>query len=411
MKSLSLLGLSLALNCALLAAAGLKSCQTAREPKGLPRTVRTRPALVSAVASQLPATPSRPAAKTPWQGLEATDYRQFIANLRRAGCPEQTIRDILLLRMSRAFHRRLLDFAEEQSRTSSYWQGHNYLRQMNERARLVEQLRRERDQLTQELLGEPFGKLRAAMGLGGPDPDEARSFLSPEKRRKLRELEQRYHDLADQVRNRLDSTHPEMVDEDQIPQLRALDQQKQAELAQWLTPRELEALALRESPAAKYVLQYLPEARTAAEFRIMVAVAGEFGQGGRPDYEYVPYPDEDAGPNAVGAEPPTIEARIKELLGEDFLEQRRQEETARRVRDDLSAVTTAAGINAADASRFTDGVLALLREWGPKIDDPALSAEQKAELENTLKAELERIAVEIMGAKGRDVVKKLDERP
>jgi len=107
-----------------------------------------------------------------------------------------------------------------------------------------------------------------------------------------------------------------------------------------------------------------------------------------PDYEYVPYPDEDEGARAVEAEPATIEARIKELLGEDFLEKRRQEETARRiiegepeVREQITALAVAEGINAADGSKFTERMLALVLERVPKMEDPALTAEQKAELE------------------------------
>src|SRR6266404_5314233 len=30
-----------------------------------------------------------------WLALESADYRQYIANLRAAGCPEQTIRDLI----------------------------------------------------------------------------------------------------------------------------------------------------------------------------------------------------------------------------------------------------------------------------------------------------------------------------
>jgi hypothetical protein len=344
------------------------------------------------------------------------DYRQFIANLRAAGCPEQTIRDIILVRVSRAFQRRLLDFEEEQCRALNYWQGRDSSRPSNARTRLVEQLRRERDQIAQELFGGPFRKLTAALSLGGADPEEPRSFLPPEKRGKLQELEELYRDLADQVRHPPNSTYPVIVDEDQIVQLRALHQQKQAELAQLLTPKELEDLALRESPAAKYVRQHLPEAGNEEEFRSMVKVARGLGKDGRPDYEYVPYPDEDEGARAVEAEPATIEARIKELLGEDFLEKRRQEETARRiiegepeVREQITALAVAEGINAADGSKFTERMLALVLERVPKMEDPALTAEQKAELENTLKAELERIAVEIMGGKGRDLVRKMDE--
>src|SRR5438067_2541083 len=31
-----------------------------------------------------------------WQEIESPDYRQYIANLREIGCPEKTIRDIIL---------------------------------------------------------------------------------------------------------------------------------------------------------------------------------------------------------------------------------------------------------------------------------------------------------------------------
>jgi len=68
----------------------------------MPRAVRTsRPRFGR--PAQLSATQSQPAPQTPWQTLEAADYRQFIANLRVAGCPEQTIRDIVLVRMSAPF--------------------------------------------------------------------------------------------------------------------------------------------------------------------------------------------------------------------------------------------------------------------------------------------------------------------
>ena len=53
--------------------------------------------------------------------------------------------------------------------------------------------------------------------------------------------------------------------------------QREAELANALSPPELDALRLHESPAARYVLKYLPEAQSEEEFRLMVQAADEVG--------------------------------------------------------------------------------------------------------------------------------------
>jgi hypothetical protein len=47
---------------------------------------------------QRPSRPASPAVETEpfnWSQMESSDYRTYIANLRRVGCPEQTIRDII----------------------------------------------------------------------------------------------------------------------------------------------------------------------------------------------------------------------------------------------------------------------------------------------------------------------------
>lgn len=42
-----------------------------------------------------PPTPAVAAASFKWSDLESTNYVQFVQNLRRVGCPEQTVRDIV----------------------------------------------------------------------------------------------------------------------------------------------------------------------------------------------------------------------------------------------------------------------------------------------------------------------------
>src|SRR5204862_3285678 len=57
---------------------------------------------------------------TLWSAIEDSDPRQVIARLRAIGCPEQTIRDIVALRVCRQFRDRLLAIESEAARSRSY---------------------------------------------------------------------------------------------------------------------------------------------------------------------------------------------------------------------------------------------------------------------------------------------------
>ena len=63
-----------------------------------PRTTRsaqgTQAMVTPAAAPDIKATP------LDWRQVESSDYRQYIANLRAAGCPEKTIRDIIVAEVS-----------------------------------------------------------------------------------------------------------------------------------------------------------------------------------------------------------------------------------------------------------------------------------------------------------------------
>jgi len=41
--------------------------------------------------------------KFQWESLESSDYKQYIVNLRAIGCPEQTIRDIIVTDVDRTY--------------------------------------------------------------------------------------------------------------------------------------------------------------------------------------------------------------------------------------------------------------------------------------------------------------------
>jgi hypothetical protein len=85
--------ISIAINCA---SVGAVIFLLAVKPKPIPPT-----AIIPVATQVMPAeaTSQAPPAAKPepfhWSKLESTDYRAYIANLRRIECPEQTIRDII----------------------------------------------------------------------------------------------------------------------------------------------------------------------------------------------------------------------------------------------------------------------------------------------------------------------------
>src|SRR6185295_1833484 len=50
--------------------------------------------------------PAKPAQAFDWRMVESADYKKYIANLRSIGCPEETIRDIIIADVNKLFESR-----------------------------------------------------------------------------------------------------------------------------------------------------------------------------------------------------------------------------------------------------------------------------------------------------------------
>ena len=274
---------------------------------------------------------SAAAPSTPWGTIESLDPARFIANLQAIGCPEQTIRDILVSRVSRGFHAQLEAAHDAEAREQPWWRGRNYNPELS---LLNSALRRERNDLLEQLFGEPANRLISQFLAWPRGPAIGREFLAEDKRKPLREIEERYGRLISES-----TTYPgDPIDEEERATLAGLNQQKRAEIEALLTPRELEELDMRESPIARYVLSQLPEAQSEADFRLMFQAAREATVGsetqtsansfaGRYGLSRAPgEPQEDR----QEAQRKAIEARARELLGEQRFLQLQQLESARR---------------------------------------------------------------------------------
>jgi hypothetical protein len=184
-----------------------------------------------------------------WAGIESTNYVTYIENLRAFGCPEETIKDIIITDIAKTYARRR---AEIQTRAGAYrfWQTSESgaLGDVSD-PKVTEELAaldREQRELVRELLGVDFDVEMAKYSSDHDYEQLAYGFLAPEKREQVSELQARYEQLEQQIYERSKGL---LLDADQTA-LQQLQKQREAEMAQLLTPEELEEYQLRLSPTA-----------------------------------------------------------------------------------------------------------------------------------------------------------------
>lgn len=201
-----------------------------------------------------------------WQEVESDDYATYIKNLRQIGCPEQTIRDIIVADVDQlyAFRR-----SEEAASTDFQWwrsqPDSEAIKKRNERLRSLES---ERRALLTRLLGEGWDTRlvtnpppsRYGVNLNGPVLGD----LSAETKDKVYDVVRRGRErietyLADQKKLNAEPNPGEVV---------RLRQQFRSELATLLNAEQMEEFLLRYSQTAIDMRrEYRSLNLTADEFR------------------------------------------------------------------------------------------------------------------------------------------------
>jgi hypothetical protein len=364
--------------------------------------------------------PSREKFASPWAALAAGDHAGFIALLREAGCPEETVRAFALAALGRIHQQSVEAPLRAETRAAKFWQlmpseigGENWNRRMHRaKTALNAELAR--------LLQTPAPLVRRDFELVAP----AETGVSPELEAQVLAQAQ-IHDaeLREQAAGFARDAFGNLVDPESRTQLRALRERQRGEWAELLGAEAAELRELRSSPEANYVRGAMPAAKDEAEFRRMVRAARDVG---------VEEPDVIAQimtehhPAQFREEFPTIREavlkrfrelsdpqRMAELERELAEEQRRaEEEKAAQVAagslNHLESVARAGGVELtpAEVRDLAAAIRArgaeLEREWGAVPTNP--TATETAALMDKLRVELERVAVATVGEKGRAIV-------
>ena len=199
-----------------------------------------------------------------WQELESPDYQAYVTNLREIGCPEQTIRDIIIADVNQNYAQRRAQ--EVVSAESQWWKSEPDLDATQAAVTKITSLEKERQELLTRLLGPNWNvnftavSERGSVALNGAILGK----LDPEVKLKVEELsvgagrkQVAYVEAQRAAGKPLDPV-----------ELAKIRQDHRAELAKVLPPEALEEYLLRYSANAESLREQLRGfGATADEFR------------------------------------------------------------------------------------------------------------------------------------------------
>jgi hypothetical protein len=188
-----------------------------------------------------------------WNEIESDDYPTFIANLRRIGCPEVTIRDIIVADVNQLFAQRRAQ--EVVTAESEWWKSEPDLNATEAALKKFTELETERTNLLTKLLGPNWNinftqvSSPGTVALDGP----VLGKLDPDVKLKIEELAATYGKKSiEYVEAQRAAGKP--LDPAEMARLRA---DNRAELAKLLTPEQLEEYLLRHSAEAEQLRDQL----------------------------------------------------------------------------------------------------------------------------------------------------------
>jgi hypothetical protein len=226
-------------------------------------------ALRAATESSTTRTATRPPAPPPrvctWRDLESQEYMSYLARLRAAGCPEPTVRQIVVSDVNERTGSRRLEIAL--SDDPSWWRAEADINLAPAFPDVIYALEQERHALLEKLLGSPWAESDPTPSLGAGGvllTGLALGSISAEKYNRLQEI------LAAAAAREQDYLRAR-ADDGQLPnpvELARQREQTRTELTQILSPLELDEFLLRYSQNARQLREQLRDFQPSSnEFR------------------------------------------------------------------------------------------------------------------------------------------------
>lgn len=338
--------------------------------------------------------------KFDWRLVESEDYKKYIANLRSIGCPEETIRDIIIADVNKLFASRAKASAKPKEKFKFWQTGMQSFAGMLDEEKIKQQqaLNQERRALLKELLGvEPEEKPDLMAMFGGANPFETMlDFLSPGKQTQVMELEQKY---TAKLMKGFQNGQP---DADDMKEMVKVQKEKDAELAKIMTPEEKQDYDLRMSQTAMMMRMQLGSFEPSEqEFRDVFNAKKKF------DDEFSPYGmlgNDPADQEKRAAAQKELDSQLKTILGDSrYADYERAQDYNYQ---NIYKVVDRQGLPKEDAAKVYDMKKAADEQTQKLAGDATLSDEQRKTAQQQIKAETEKAMRGVLGDKGYEAYKK-----
>lgn len=332
-----------------------------------------------------------------WQQLESEDYRTYIERLRKIGCPEETIHDIIIADLEKLMAGRVREI-DGPAEPPKFWKPNrkdltSTLEALEKQGKKQE-VDFEKREIVRELLGIDLAAARAR-AKGEQDFYEQRlSFLDAEKLGKVRMLIERANREELYVREKSWLENDELTAGERA-ELRTIQQRKEQEIAELLSPEEKEQFDLWFSPAAYRVRDaFLALEPNEEDFLALYGLQREF------DREWGAVEPSELNPEEKARMEEArlaLEHGMREHLGEERYERMQQARDAdfRRLQDAVIQF----GLRREVTAEIYDYRGALAEERERVRRSGALSASQRESVLRALSEETEQAVVEAMGPK------------
>jgi LysM repeat protein len=301
-----------------------------------------------------------------WQELESADYQTYINNLREIGCPEQTIRDIIVEDVNQLFMRRR--WAEVPTPEQQWWRANPDTNALAAATAKLAELDQQRRALLTTLLGPNWETTDAppasAVMLNGPILGD----LSPELKNTVQDIVTR----AQQRTQAYLDAQKAAGKQPERGELYRLEQQARGELSQVLTVPQLEEFLLRYSQTAATLRNELRGVDvTPDEFRSLFRTSDPIEQ-----QMELADPDTSNGAAQQASLARQLENILKDMLGPDrYQEYRMSQDSSYR---DAVNLADDAGAPASVVPKLYELNKAFAQEQNRIKNDPTLSDDDKA---------------------------------
>jgi hypothetical protein len=332
-----------------------------------------------------------------WGQLESEDYRSFITRLRSIGCPEETIRDIIIADLDKLMAPRI-QATDGPHEPAKYWKP-----QRKQLTRTVDTLEKEtrkqaidfeKREVIRELLGVDLAAERVRAKGESDIYEERLGFLSLDKRMRTRmAIEQaNQEEVALREASWLEN---DTLTAEEKRRLREIQEKKQNTLSTLLTPDELDQYNLWFSPSAYRARETLSTLDpTEDDFLSIYRLQREF------DAEWDGVQPSELDPERRAKYEKAqrdFEAGVKEFLGPDRFEKFVQ---ARDPDFQQLQIASAQFALRPDVASDVYSFRQTLAEERAKVDaNPNLGHAQREQVFQALSDETEKAVVEVMGPK------------